>query len=92
MWGETTHDICIRFDARTAPYILEREWHPSQSIKRRRDGSIDLMFRASHLKEIRDWVMSWSPGACVTKPPELVALVRDSLQQALGEYPAPPSR
>ena len=91
MWGERAYAVHIRFAPRVAPYIAEREWHPTQSLQRRRDGSLDLRFTTNHLLEVKDWVLSWGPGAQVLRPRSLAADVAADHHAAAALYgkPAP---
>ncbi|OIO89667.1 MAG: hypothetical protein AUJ92_20870 [Armatimonadetes bacterium CG2_30_59_28] len=41
--------IKIAFDADQAPYILERQWHPSQKTTQQEDGGVHVEFRISGL-------------------------------------------
>lgn len=79
-------DVAVRFGPQAAPYVLEREWHPSQAVEKRADGSIELSFRVSHLFEVKRWVLSWGPDVRVLKPAELVEIVRSDLAAAAKMY------
>ena len=69
-----------------APYISERQWHPSQTIKHFKGGRLVLEFTTNHLNEVKDWVLSWGSGARVMAPKEFAEKVRSSLKQALNGY------
>lgn len=38
--------VTVRFSAKQAPYVREREWHPTQRIRALSDGRVELTFRA----------------------------------------------
>jgi predicted DNA-binding transcriptional regulator YafY len=76
MRGEREHTVRLRFSQVLAPFVLERDWHPTQSLAKRRDGSVDLSFRVNDLFEVRRWALSWGPGAEVLAPRELREAVR----------------
>ncbi|MHB8223648.1 MAG: WYL domain-containing protein, partial [Desulfurivibrionaceae bacterium] len=78
--------VKIRFSKEHAPYVLEREWHPGQTLDREKDGGVVLGFPALHLYEVRRWVLSWGSGAKVLAPKELVDAVREELGAALADY------
>jgi len=84
--SEEEHTVCVRFVPDAAPYVLEREWHPSQTVERNADGSVELTFPVSHLFEVKRWVLSWGPEAEVLEPAELVELVRADLEAARKGY------
>jgi predicted DNA-binding transcriptional regulator YafY len=84
--GGKLQEIEIYFDKKTAPYIRERVWHPSQVIIDREDGGIILKFVAKGLQEVKRWVLSYGLGAIVLQPPELVALVREEIAGMMAGY------
>ena len=86
MWSDEEYKIRIRFASQVAPYIKEREWHPTQSIKENKDGSVVLSFTANHLNEVKDWALSWGSGAKVLAPRELVDKVKRDLRDASKQY------
>lgn len=72
--------VTVRFSADQAPYVGEREWHPTQRIRELKDGRVELTFRAGGRFEIVRWVLGWGDGAEVVGPP---ALRRDVSEAAL---------
>ncbi|MCF3648735.1 helix-turn-helix transcriptional regulator [Synoicihabitans lomoniglobus] len=69
--GQGDYDIHIRFTAAVAERIAERDWHESQRLTPRPDGSVDLHLRLGSLIEIERWVLGWGAQAEVLAPPEL---------------------
>lgn len=86
MFGKEEHRVQVRFDADAAPYVRERQWHPTQTIEDFEDGGILLSFTTNHLLEVRRWVLSWGEGATVEAPPELVEDITRHLRNALKGY------
>ena len=84
--GENDIKITIRFSSESAPYVKEREWHPSQVLKENKDGSILLSLTTNHLDEIKRWVLFWGSGAEVLEPSELRELLELELKDALAAY------
>jgi proteasome accessory factor B len=76
MRGDREHTVRLRFSPALAPFVLERDWHPTQKAAKRRDGSADLSFKVNDLFEVRRWVLSWGAGAEVLGPKELRESVR----------------
>jgi len=66
-----THKISIRFSREIAPWVLERSWHPMQTIKKHRDGRLTISFPAPVLYEVKRWVLQWGAAAEVIAPTEL---------------------
>jgi predicted DNA-binding transcriptional regulator YafY len=86
IFGSEEHEIRVLFNAETAPYVKEREWHWTQVVEEHDDGSMELTLRANHLLEISRWILSWGGGATVLEPPELVEMVADEVRRMSGVY------
>lgn len=84
--GEREVLVKIWFAREHVPYVLEREWHPQQTVVRKKDGSAVLGFPARHLYEVRRWILSWGSGARALAPKELVEAVHQELAAALADY------
>jgi predicted DNA-binding transcriptional regulator YafY len=84
--GGELRSIEVWFDAKTAPYIRERVWHPSQEIVEHGDGAVTLRFVAKGLQEVRRWVLSYGRGAIVLQPLELVSMMREEIEAMKGGY------
>ncbi len=78
--------VRLRFTGEAARYVKLREWHPSQVIKERRDGSLELTLTVSHLLEVRRWVMGYGPECEVLEPAELREQVRDEFRRGWEVY------
>lgn len=81
VWERPT-TVVIRFRADQAPYVREREWHPTQKLRELRDGRVELSFRAGGAFEIRRWILGWGDAAEVVRPAtlrrEVAAMVRSA--------------
>lgn len=67
------HEVHIRFEGYAARVVAERQWHPTQAIRKLKpDGSV-IEFQAdlSGLEEITRWILSWGSKAKVLGPEEL---------------------
>ncbi|MHC1740620.1 MAG: helix-turn-helix transcriptional regulator [Anaerolineaceae bacterium] len=64
-------EVSIKFNALTARYIRERNWHPSQRIEENEDGTLVLHLQTSGLGELKRWVMQYGSGAEVLSPESL---------------------
>jgi predicted DNA-binding transcriptional regulator YafY len=69
------HEISVLFSAGAAAGVLERKWHPKQTVEKRKDGSVILGFPAPSLYEIQRWVLQWGGDVKVLEPPELKASI-----------------
>ncbi len=92
VWKDTFQKVKIRFSPEVAPYIRERQWHPTQAIRERRDGGLLLEFTTNHVNEVKDWVLSWGGGATVLAPGVLVEKVKQGLKQAIANYATLPCK
>jgi proteasome accessory factor B len=70
IWEEPT-TVVLRFRADQAPYVAERQWHPSQRLKWLPDGRLELTFRAGGSFEIRRWILGWGDAVEVVAPESL---------------------
>ncbi len=77
----TPEMVVVDFNATEAPYIREREWHPSQQIEERPDGRIRLTLNVVIDWGLQAWVMGFGPAARVVQP----AKFADAIVKALDE-------
>jgi predicted DNA-binding transcriptional regulator YafY len=79
--------VVVRFRPDQAPYVREREWHPSQRVRTLRDGRLELTLRAGGTFEFLRWILGWGAAAEVIRPIRLRRTVADVLRQAARQYP-----
>jgi predicted DNA-binding transcriptional regulator YafY len=90
VWGYAADakrfEVRIRFTGWAACVVVERQWHPSQSISPlKKDGSeIEFCAELAGLEEITRWVISHGRHAKVMWPEELKKKVREELHAALN--------
>ena len=83
---EPPQDIRIQFSSDVAHLMQERQCHPTQRIKKLKNGSVEVSFRAGGLDEIAWWVPSWGKEAKALSPPKLVKIMTDQLSKSLKRY------
>ena len=71
--------IEIEFDADVADYVASREWHRSQDIEVRDDGSILMRLCVCNDRPLRTWILGFGGMARVAAPR---ALAREILEEA----------
>ncbi|MEI8351101.1 MAG: WYL domain-containing protein, partial [bacterium] len=49
--------------------------HPSQQIRTRKNGAVELEFEAAGLFEVQRWVLSWGSQVQVLAPKELQSMM-----------------
>lgn len=83
---ESPQEVKVWFSPDVAHLVKERQWHPSQRIKKLKNGSVEVTLHAGGLDEIAYWVLSWGKEAKVLSPPRLVKIVTDQLSKSLKRY------
>lgn len=78
--------VVVRFRADQAPYMREREWHPTQKIRELRDGRVEVTFRAGGMFEIMRWILGWGDAAEVVRPAKLRLAISAAHQRATRLY------
>jgi predicted DNA-binding transcriptional regulator YafY len=79
----------IEIDRRAAAYVREREWHRSQEIIERGDGSLLVRLCVSNDRPLRSWILSLGAMARVVSPASLAREILDELDEARARYQAP---
>jgi len=69
------HDVHLHFAAKVAGNVAEVNWHHSQRVAWRDDGSIDFRVRVDGLGEIAWWVLGYGDQVRVIAPRELARRV-----------------
>lgn len=78
--------IAIEFDADVARYVCERQWHKSQRVESRRDGSIVLRLDVSIDPPLRRWVLGFGSHARVLAPAPFARDIAGALAAAAERY------
>ena len=78
--------IEIAFEPRIAPYIRERQWHPSQKHVDRKDGGVVISLEVCNDWALRGWILSFGPLARVLSPPALKSQIKDEIDRAAAGY------
>ena len=82
----TPEHIEIAFEPRIAPYIRERQWHPSQAAADRKDGGVVLSLDVCNDWALRSWILSFGPLARVLAPKALADQIKDEIARAAERY------
>ena len=81
--GQKVMRVRLLFEAKLAVYIMEREWHPTQEFRERRDGRVEMRLRTAGPKELIRWVLSWMPDVRVLAPKSLRERIEEKLRDGL---------
>jgi predicted DNA-binding transcriptional regulator YafY len=80
------YDVKLLFGREAAHHILEREWHPEQTVTEAEGGSVLLSFRTRQLTSVLHWVLSWGGSVKVLGPERLIEMVKENLAEARARY------
>lgn len=86
--AEPATTVRILFDKRWAGYVEEHTWHPSQQIKKRAGGRVELSMEVGGTADLRTWILSFGSGAEVLEPKTLRDEVVSELAGAIARYEA----
>jgi predicted DNA-binding transcriptional regulator YafY len=78
----------IRFEAKAAAYVQEREWSAGQQIVRHRDGGITLTLQFRSPLEVIAWALSFGAAAEVLAPAWLRQKMAEQAAALAGLYGA----
>jgi len=79
-------EVMVEFDREVAANVSERIWHQSQSIDKKKDGTVVIKMKVAPSPEVTSWVLSYGPHARVLKPKWLLDDVKAELSEALKRY------
>lgn len=68
--------IKVVFSRRIAPWIAERLWHPTQSLRWLRDKRLEMTLKVADTPDIRRWLLGFGPDAEVVEPAGLRETLR----------------
>jgi predicted DNA-binding transcriptional regulator YafY len=81
--------VTIEFQPDAAPYVSEREYHPTQQIEEKGDGRVVLKMKVVVDFALSAWVLSFGRNARVVGPPRLVSAIHEQIEE-MRELYAPP--
>ena len=85
MLGPDTH-VVILFAKRIAPLIREVNWHSTQQIQERANGTLRFEATVAGWHEIGWWVLGWGHEAKIIKPRALREWVAQTAQKMVRVY------
>jgi predicted DNA-binding transcriptional regulator YafY len=78
--------VQVEFDARVAEYVKGREWHRSQVVDERPDGSLLMTLTVCDDRPLRSWIHSFGPLARVVSPATLAQEIFEEIDEARDRY------
>jgi proteasome accessory factor B len=89
MSGEEVSEVILRFTDAAKPFVVERQWHPSQQLQDTPEGGCLFQVQVSEPLEMQPWIRSWGAQVEVIAPVWLRERIANELQQAAEQYRAP---
>jgi len=84
--GKTEIEVRLRFDATAAPYVRERPWHASQTVRDLPDGGAEATFRLNNLIDVQRRILANGRHVEALAPPELRASVAAEIAALAAAY------
>jgi predicted DNA-binding transcriptional regulator YafY len=84
--SRTPQTIELLVDREIATFALERQWHDTQIVRQREDGSVYVRFTTTQTPEVLRWVLGQGHTVTVLNPPELIAQVKAELEKTRKKY------
>jgi predicted DNA-binding transcriptional regulator YafY len=73
-------------DNEIGAFALERQWHDSQTVKQRKDGSVYVKFTTTQMPEVLRWVLGQGHTVKALGPAELVEQVKGEVEKVRRMY------
>ncbi|MBZ0263387.1 WYL domain-containing protein [bacterium] len=86
IWSGKPTKVHLLFAPQAAPSIEERNWHPSQKIRKRENGKVELTMNLGISEEFIAWILRWGQFVEVIEPASLRDQIRSRLESALSIY------
>ncbi|WP_397548012.1 helix-turn-helix transcriptional regulator [Rhodothermus marinus] len=83
---ERTYAVHLRFSPYQARWIREEQWHPSQVLVERPDGSLDVHLQVTGLADVARWVLSYGAECEVIGPPVLRHRIASEARRMAERY------
>ena len=82
----TPEPVEIVFEPRIAPYVRERMWHSSQTVRDEPDGRIRVTLHVSNDFALRSWILGFGASVKVTGPAALAAEIEKECSRMVQRY------
>jgi predicted DNA-binding transcriptional regulator YafY len=73
---EKAEDIVVHFTPKIAPFILERKWHPTQTVEELADGGLKFGLHVARTPELEAFIARWAGEVEVISPAPLRKRIR----------------
>ena len=79
-------DVELEFDKELVLEAMDYNFHPTQTIKKQKDGSLLVSFKACGEREIIWHIFKWGAGCKINKPESLKEAYKNYLKENLKNY------
>jgi predicted DNA-binding transcriptional regulator YafY len=86
--AKTAYTVELLIADEIGTYAIERQWHDTQKVEQRKDGSVYVKFSTSQMPEVLRWVLGQGHTVKVINPPELIAMVLGETEKVRDMYAA----
>jgi predicted DNA-binding transcriptional regulator YafY len=84
--SRTPCTVELLINSEIGTYALERQWHDTQTVEQREDGSVYVKFTTTQIPEVLRWVLGQGHTVKALNPPELVEQVKVETEKVRGMY------
>jgi predicted DNA-binding transcriptional regulator YafY len=86
--AKTAYTVELLITDEIGTYALERQWHDTQKVEQRKDGSVYVKFTTTQIPEVLRWVLGQGHTVKVLNPPELIGMVKEETEKVREVYAA----
>lgn len=83
---EGTEEVVLHFSPVVAGRVAETQWHSSQRLEPKDDGSLVWRGRIAQPKEMYPWIRGWGPDVQVLKPQWLKEMHKEDFLKGMKLY------
>jgi predicted DNA-binding transcriptional regulator YafY len=84
--ARTPYTVELLIGNEIGTFALERQWHDTQEVEQREDGSVYVKFTTTQMPEVLRWVLRQGHTVKALAPPELIGMVKDEAEKVRGMY------
>jgi predicted DNA-binding transcriptional regulator YafY len=84
--AHTPAAVELLFEKKIGTYVIERQWHDTQTITQHEDGTVYVKFTTTQVPEVLRWVLGQGHTVKVLGPPELAGMVKAEAERVRGMY------
>jgi predicted DNA-binding transcriptional regulator YafY len=84
--ARTRYTVELLISNEIGTFALERQWHNTQKVEQREDGSVYVKFTTTQIPEVLRWVLGQGHTVQALNPPELVDMVKAETKKVREMY------